>query len=578
MSGIYGILNKKGSSTDVPHFRYFFSSLYPNILNEEFTYKSFTYGRSVHRKLLNDRVMHEDKELIIAFEGIIYNKTCNNNAEHLKTQYKKHGINFVETIDGLFSGFIYDKIANVIYVFSDHLNTRPVYYYSDKDCFMFSSELKHISGYLRGNQKSLTPDYDGIYSMLGFGFLMDDLTYIKEVRNLLYGSFLKFDVRLFNFTINNYFAFEKKIDKKLTRAEIIDKINNLMINNVKKHWNKDKEYNYRHYSALSGGMDAKTQLLLAAELGFSDITTITFGESGSSDHNISLDVAKRNNFEHIYLTLDNGTYLTKNIDEYIKATDGLMPFFSFSHGYNSMKKINHNNYGILHSGQIGDVVFGSFINPKFNIDINIYNMSYHGIMPPQIYKTINCLPEIMNRYRNNNYELFSYEQRQINGTLYGDRAIYNITDTSSIYYDRKLIEFSLSLPDSIKLNEKLLINWLKEKHPTILQYKWSKCGTKPSSMFKINTGKLLKGINSRTRRLLKLNYDSMNPFDLWFMNNPAILKNLDNLFQQNIEVISNNALQKDFELVYSYRGDRFMRNKFTVITMLLALKMHIGVV
>ena len=69
--------------------------------------------------------------------------------------------------------------------------------------------------------------------MLGFGFLMDDLTYIKEVRNLLYGSFLKFDVRLFNFTINNYFAFEKKIDKKLTRAEIIDKINNLMINNVK---------------------------------------------------------------------------------------------------------------------------------------------------------------------------------------------------------------------------------------------------------------------------------------------------------------------------------------------------------
>ena len=325
-------------------------------------------------------------------------------------------------------------------------------------------------------------------------------------------------------------------------------------------------------------MDAKTQLLLAAELGFSDITTITFGESGSSDHNISLDVAKRNNFEHIYLTLDNGTYLTKNIDEYIKATDGLMPFFSFSHAYNSMKKINHNNYGILHSGQIGDVVFGSFINPKFNIDINIYNMSYHGIMPPQIYKTINCLPEIMNRYRNNNYELFSYEQRQINGTLYGDRAIYNITDTSSIYYDRKLIEFSLSLPDSIKLNEKLLINWLKEKHPTILQYKWSKCGTKPSSMFKINTGKLLKGINSRTRRLLKLNYDSMNPFDLWFMNNPAILKNLDNLFQQNIEVISNNALQKDFELVYSYRGDRFMRNKFTVITMLLALKMHIGVV
>ena len=61
MSGIYGILNKKGSSTDVPHFRYFFSSLYPNILNEEFTYKSFTYGRIVHRKLLNDRVMHEDK-------------------------------------------------------------------------------------------------------------------------------------------------------------------------------------------------------------------------------------------------------------------------------------------------------------------------------------------------------------------------------------------------------------------------------------------------------------------------------------------------------------------------------------
>ncbi|MEN6328403.1 MAG: asparagine synthase-related protein [Syntrophomonas sp.] len=576
MSGLYGVFNKTEPLEIEPQYKYFFSSELPNILNEEFRYKNFTFGRSVPRKLLNDRIIYEDNKLIIAFEGIIFNKSCDNNANYLESQYRKQGIKFIETIDGLFSGFIYDKDIDVIYAFVDHLNTRPIYYFCNSNCFIISSEVKHISAYLRKSGRKLGPDYDGIYSMLGFGFVIDDLTFVKEIKSIPYGSILEFKAKEFKYSINKFFSLEKKQKNKITTQEIVNQIDSLMVNNVQKHWNKDIEYNYNHYSSLSGGLDAKTQLLLAVELGFNNITTLTFAESSSSDANISIDVAKKNKLEHISLTLDNGLYLNKNIDQYVKATDGLMPFFSFSHSYNSMKKINHNNFGVLHSGQIGDLVFGSFIRKKENIENDIYGLAYHGSSLQRICEKISFFSKFIQRYNEKSFEVCAYEQRVINAAIFGDRALYHFTDTSSVFYDRKLIEFSLTIPDQIKLGERLYIEWLKNKHTNILDYKWQKCGTRPTSMTKIKIGKLLQGINNRGRRTIGLSYDNMNPFDLWFRQNPAILKQLNELYINNIHIIHNKELKNDLEEVYNCTVDRFMRNKFTVVTLLLALKMHLG--
>ncbi len=66
----------------------------------------------------------------------------------------------------------------------------------------------------------------------------------------------------------------------------------------------------------------------------------------------------------------------------------------------------------------------------------------------------------------------------------------------------------------------------------------------------------------------------MNPVGLWLKENPVILQTLKRIFETEIhQPYITPELQKD--LIRIYHDDIFeSRNKFTIITVLLALKLH----
>jgi len=41
-----------------------------------------------------------------------------------------------------------------------------------------------------------------------------------------------------------------------------------MVQAVRREWSKDKEYGYKMFSTLSGGLDSRANVMLARELGF----------------------------------------------------------------------------------------------------------------------------------------------------------------------------------------------------------------------------------------------------------------------------------------------------------------------
>ena len=63
--------------------------------------------------------------------------------------------------------------------------------------------------------------------------------------------------------------------------------------------------------------------------------------------------------EWIFKYLDNGTFL-KNLEEITKLTSGNVLYYGLSHAHSFFSKINHENLGLIHSGQLGDVVISSF--------------------------------------------------------------------------------------------------------------------------------------------------------------------------------------------------------------------------
>ena len=492
--------------------------------------------------------------------------------------YGREGIGFIKNLKGYFSGFLFDKQDEKLFVYNDHLATRSVfYYYTPEEGFMFGSEMKIISQILSENNITKTLNLDGAYLLALYGHLLDDLTIIKEIKKLAYSSILTYDVKSNTVETDQWFKYSKKKEKAMSLEEAIEGIDKLMVAAIEEEWNKDKTYYKKHFSLLSGGMDARTNVLIAKALGFSKMNTLTFGQSKSSDVKIAEDIALKNGFDHTTMYLDKGHYLVEHTyDKYISITEGLMMFNTSSHMQSSIEKINFDDFSVLHSGQIGDLLFGSFVKKNgYNLIENKANIGYTGfIKNKELLNKIKSLDPILKRYAHNqDYELYTYEQRVNNAVTTGDRAVSNWVDHVSPFYNKKLIAFCLTIPDQFKLNESIYFKWLAKKHPYVLNYKWDKIEMRPTNSFKVRYGKLFKKYYNGAKKYFNWNYESMTPFSKWIKENPAILENLNIIFNTEIDQVNNLELKNDLETIYN--ADVFeYRNKFAVVTTLLAIKMH----
>lgn len=569
MAGIYGVWSKqKQEIKDI--YRYFYSSSLDNIIKEEFEYKNFIYGRSVINKFLDDRVLFENEHVIIGFEGIFYNKTTQKSEETIAKWYQEKGIGFVQDIKGQFSGFIYDKNLNKLYIYNDHLSTKPLYIYKTDELFIFASELKVVTKLLTELEITKVLDYDAVYSMLTFGYMLTDITYEKNTKKLNYATILGID-KNFNKEETQYFFYKKEENFDLSKKEIIEQIDKLLIDSVKECWGKDDEYRYKHYSFLSGGLDSRVNLFLAKALGYDDVLTMTFSQSGSSDEKIAQEIATKEKYKHLFYSLDNGKFLEKDLEKFVLANDGVAILTGSAAGYDFLTTINNSNYGALHTGQIGDLLFGSYVKEQFTV--------VQGVMSnqKQLTKNITFFKNYTVKY-NNNSEIFGYEQRVINGTLNGDRTASNFTDMVSPFYSKELIEFCLTIPDKYKKHEAIYLDWFNAKHTEVSSYKWESAGVKPRNITIVKYGKQFKRYKNALLRRVGLNINDMNPFDVWLRNNKQILNNLDKLYNQYINSVEDDNLQnilKDMynsEIKYNHYG---RNNKFLVITVLLSLQLHI---
>ena len=569
MAGIYGVLSREKQEIKNA-YTHFYSSNLNDIINAEFQYNNFIYGRSVINKFLDDRVLFEDKNLIIGFEGIFYNKITKKSNKTISQWYQEKGIGFVEEIEGQFCGFIYDKNLDKLYIYNDHLSTKPLYIYQTEDIFIFASELKVVTKLLAELEIEKELDYDAVYAMLTFGYMLNDITYEKNTKKLNYATILEID-KNFKRQDTQYFSYEKKENFDLSKKNIIEEIDKLLLESVKKCWAKDDEYKYNHYSFLSGGLDSRVNLFLAKELGHKDVLTMTFSQSGSSDEKIAQEIATSENFKHLFYSLDNGKFLEKNLEKYLLANDGLAILNGSASGYDFLSSIKNSNYGALHTGQIGDLLFGSYVKKIFSAE--------QGIMSnkKQLIEKVVFFKDYAIKYKNNS-EIFGYEQRVINGTLNGDRTSAHFTDMVSPFYNRKLIEFCLTIPDKFKKDEAIYLDWFNAKHKKVSAYKWESAGVKPKNINFVKYAKQVKRYKNALLRRVGLNINDMNPFDVWLRNNKQILKNLDGLFNQYIHSIEDSSLQNilkemyNTDIKYSHYG---RNNKFLVITVLLSYKLHI---
>lgn len=569
MAGLYGIAAST-QSFEKNIYKHFYSFDKSGIINEEYREGSFTYGRSALDKFEKDRFLIKKERLIIGLEGFCYHSK-NDFRNWIFEEYKRTGISFVEKLEGQFCGFVYDRKENKLHIFTDHLSTKPLYFYhsEEKKIAFFSSELKAISKSLRNTGFSITPNPDAFRCLLSCGYMLDDLTPVREIKKLPYGSITSVDLESFDVDQKKYFQI-KKYPAEGSKEDFIRGINERMLDAVQKEWQKDVQYSREHIALLSGGLDSRVNAMLGAKYATHKIHSVTFSKPDTPDQNIAAKIAGDHGFSHRFISMGNGDYLTGNEYEFVKANDGLVGYYGAAHQQKALQQVDFNQKGLLHTGQIGDVLFGSFTLKEPDVKKAYEKMFFNA--DPHILSKI----EILHKMEQDNFdgadvEIFSLEQRQINGTMNGDRCCSHIADSASPFYNRELLRYCLTIPDTYKYKEAIYLDWMNTCQPALASYKWAATEAKPVNHPILKVLSFKNRVRNYLMRKAGFDQKNMNPFEQWYRENPRFSESLAKAYANKHLEGMDEELKSDISYCYERES---VTAKMLAVTAILSYKLH----
>lgn len=527
-------------------------------------------------KFNNDKIFKDDDDIFVCLDGAILNAkdlrdkyVVSNNFELIKKIYQKNGSSFVDKFRGPFSGVVYNKKRDIWHIFTDHLSLKPIFYFWDNlnKCLIFGSEFKvvidvmHFLGY-----KPKFCELSG-YFLLTFGYMLGNYTLVDEIKRLQPGSILTFE----NGTINiiQYYKLSNtpyNLDSQEKAISILDERFKIAI---RQEYEKDLEYGYKHIATLSGGLDTRMNIAYAKKLKYKDLLCITFSQSDYLDEKIAKKIASDFNYKFLFYSLDNGNYLM-DIKKPLLVNSGLMLYSGAVHTLSMLSLIDWTDFGLLHTGQIGDLILGSYLLNPSHSKLS-YDMIKKTAYSPKLINRIplNILENLVNKYESG--EIFAFYERCINGVFNGDLMAQCFTETASPFLYIDFLDYAMKINPKYRYKEQIYLKWIKAYMPEIVKYPWEKTRAKiTANSFELFSKKVYRYIQRKA--FGPSPKDSMNPFEYWFNSNSNLRNFINNYFETHIDLlIDNSSLKKDVEFLFN-KGNFI--EKTQVLTLLAAMKMH----
>jgi len=316
----------------------------------------------------NQPMLSNDKEIIIVFNGEIYNhkeirkllekkfafKTENSDTEVIINAYKEWGIDCLERFVGMFAMAIYDKPNKKVYLVRDRLGKKPLYYTFVNNTLYFASENQ---SFFDTNLLKKEFDDESIYHYLSYLTTPAPNTFFKNIKKVKAGYYNEISLDSF---------------KEFQYWNIADYINNVENCNFDEAYLKtqellEKSMEYRNVSdvpisiALSGGLDSSLNLFYTKKYREDNIATINIAFEKTLKGNESLVSKKYSNEQEV-------NYIPKVLskEEFIKWIEGYIdiskdvpagdPNATLLYGISKIAR--ENNYKVLLVGEGGDELGG----------------------------------------------------------------------------------------------------------------------------------------------------------------------------------------------------------------------------
>ncbi|MCS3555820.1 MULTISPECIES: asparagine synthase [unclassified Sphingobacterium] len=499
----------------------------------------------------------------IFIQGVITNKAELLQAYQMKNFIKDFSAKLysdkliLKQLRGSFYGYIYDKGANCIYIFNDHLGTKNIYYKVGKSKIIVSNYFN--SFYTESPKLSAS----SVKMLLSYGYMLDDYTILEDVKKLKPGSIIKVNLDC-EIEVEQYYKLSSKkiaIDD-FSEDEIISRLDFLFRNAVTRQFEADVQLGKRHLVGLSGGLDSRMTSMVANEMGYKNQMNFTFSQSDYLDELIPKKISSDLRHEWIFKSLDNGIFL-KDIDFITSISGGNVLYFGLAHTNSLMKVLNFQNFGIIHTGQLGDVVIGSFISSLDRSELNSLGGAYSkkGINLVGIDRKFDSFEE---------KEIEMFYQRGLNGANSGLITSNYYAETLSPFYDIDLLDYCFSIPISLRMDHRLYRKWILKMYPKAANYVWEKTGRNlKSEPFYISIlGRkipikdvvpiIFKKIFNKNRKLPTK--DNMNPIEYWYHTNSDLREFKDNYYCNYIDKVEDVELRSICKELY-INGNAIEKNQ-----------------
>lgn len=528
-------------------------------------------------KFMNDKLCYEDNDLIVIIEGVILNRIqliekyrVQNFTELVKLLYETIGEVFYNNFRGSFSGLLFDKKKQELIIFTDHIGDKAVFYSQDKNQLYFGSELKYITELFKENNINYSLDMAAAYSALTYGYMLADLTYIERVKRLRGGMYLVYNTKDNKLEVKQYHQFDYRPDYSLSDKQIIERVDNLFSQAVKNQLDKNREYNYDDFAALSAGLDSRMTTFALSKIKKSTINSFTYSPIDFYDQKTSAAIVKLLKNDYVFQSHYSGELLLQ-IDKSIEVGEGLYMYFGAAVLRDFFKKLNTNNIGLIHSGQIGDVILGCFSENKNDRFKNLYKVDMHSkLLADRFYKLFdfeNYIKEFSDR------EIYSIYNRGFRGVNSASPLVFQqFTETVSPFCDVEFCEFCLTIPIEKRLNNYIYDQWILKKYP--LAAKFNHNGTRKIGGKMNNINELSERILRKTSKFLGLwnnnTIRSVTPINIW-SNKEDVKNGLQDYFENNISVLNQYPeLQNDCKLMFE-KGTVLEKNQ--VLTLIGSVKL-----
>ncbi len=478
----------------------------------------------------NQPMYSKDKRFSIVFNGEIYNYKeirkileekgvrffTDGDTEVLLEGFVQYGSNILNLLRGQFAFAIYDSLEESFFLARDRVGIKPLYFSLVDEVFIFSSELKAIEN---SRVNRFNADYDSYISYLRHLAVPTFKTGNKNISKLEPGQYLVIN-RDKEITKNKYWdPFSIEVDHSISEMEAISRVEELLFESVEYRKVSDVEVGL----FLSGGLDSSLIGKIMSKDANSDIKSFNIdyeehfqGYKGEVDEarfaashigvNLIEDKIKYSDFKDI---IDNYSFYQ---DDLIGDEVGIPLYFLG-------KSSNENGIKVVQVGEGADELFygyehwlrfmklNSFIKPITKYRSNSFNFKNHrgnllsnillnrtsfaggalGFNLPEIdsllidgiteeYNLVHFVDNKWDEYFSNKDSYLTKWMTLIDLQIRLPELLLMRMDKlvmqSSIearvpFLDHKLIEFVLSVPESIvfnKNNTKPLLKKVASKH------------------------------------------------------------------------------------------------------------------